>query len=452
MVVLSARKIPLAAHVCTERDLDSHKTNGAAEYGQCGVGAYCLGGCDPVNSFSLDACVPAPVCQSKTYKFDNLDGVVSNTKYLGDASKADWVSSGTPLSYDGSVLLTMAEGTVGTLLASTTYVWYGKVSAKFSTSAGAGVVTAFILLGDSKDEIDFEFVGVELESAQTNFYSQGVTNCKFLKSLILGSMLICIDNNGGNTTGLSDVHANMHEYEIDWQYDTITWSIDGKVVRTLDRDSTWNATANRYSYPQTPCRVQLSLWPGGLSTNGKGTIDWAGGLVQWDSQYMENGYYYATFDEVSVQCYDPPSNANINGSKSYIFTDDTMTNSTVEITDENTVLKSFLATGLNMTLGSSASASASGSAKTSDVETVPGLSGGGTGNNGQRGDNTTDSSSSSDSGSSSASATGSASTGFVQGDGSGSGSGAGQLGGNSEAVLRGSLFAVVIAVIGLCVL
>merc|ERR1712230_294876 len=64
-------------------------------------------------------------------------------------------------------------------------------------------------------------------------------------------------------------------------------------------------------------------------------------------------------------------------------------------------LISFLATGLNMTLGSSASASASGSAKTSDVETVPGLSGGGTGNNGQRGDNTTDSSSSSDSGSSS---------------------------------------------------
>jgi beta-glucanase (GH16 family) len=423
-----------------------------AEYGQCGVGAYCLGGCDPVNSFSLNACVPAPVCQSKTYKFDDLDGVVSNTKYLGDASTADWVSSGQPLSYDGSVLLTMAEGTVGTLLASTTYVWYGKVSAKFSTSAGAGVVTAFILLGDSKDEIDFEFVGVELESAQTNFYSQGVTNCKSLKSLMLGLMLICIDNNGDNTTGLTDVHANMHEYEIDWQYDTITWSIDGKVVRTLDRDSTWNATANRYSYPQTPCRVQLSLWPGGLSTNGQGTIDWAGGLVQWDSQYMQNGYYYATFDEVSVQCYDPPTNANVNGSKSYIFTNDALTNSTVEITDENTVLKSFLATGLNVTAGdASASASASGSAKTSNVETIPGLSGGGTGNNGQRGDNSTDSSSSSsDSGSTSASATGSASTGFVQGDGSGSG--AGQLGGNSEAVLRGSLFAVVIAVIGLCVL
>jgi beta-glucanase (GH16 family) len=76
----------------------------------------------------------------------------------------------------------MAEGTVGTLLASTHYVWYGKTTAKFTTSAGAGVVTAFILLSDVKDEIDFEFVGVQLSTAQTNFYSQGITNCKSTRS------------------------------------------------------------------------------------------------------------------------------------------------------------------------------------------------------------------------------------------------------------------------------
>jgi beta-glucanase (GH16 family) len=122
--------------------------------------------------------VPAPVCESKNYQFNNLNGIVPNTQYLGDASKADWVSSGTPLSYNNAVLLTMSEGTVGTLLASTHYLWYGKVTAKFMTSAGAGVVTAFILLSDVKDEIDFEFVGVELTTAQTNFYSQGIPNCE----------------------------------------------------------------------------------------------------------------------------------------------------------------------------------------------------------------------------------------------------------------------------------
>ncbi|EXJ87141.1 murein transglycosylase [Capronia epimyces CBS 606.96] len=430
----------LAATTCGGGTLCPSDTPCCSQYGQCGVGAYCLGGCDPANSFSLDSCVPAPVCQSKTYSFDNLDGIVANTKYLGDSSKADWVSSGTPLSYNGAVLLTMAQDTVGTLLASTHYVWYGKVSAKFSTSAGAGVITAFILLGDSKDEIDFEFVGVELESAQTNFYSLGITNY----------------NNGENATGLSDVHENMHEYEIDWQPDTITWSIDGKVVRTLDRESTWNATSNRYSYPQTPARVQLSLWPGGLASNGEGTIEWAGGLVQWDSPYMTNGYYYATFDEVSIECYDPPSGANVNGTKSYIYTDKSMTNSTVEITNDNTILKSFLATGTNMSAGyASSSASASGTAKSSDVATIPGLTGAGPGTNGQRGDNSSDSSdsaSSSVSGSATASATGSASTGFVQGDGGSGSNGAAQYGGNSESVLRGSLFAVVVALVGLCIM
>lgn len=254
----------------------------------------------------------------------------------------------------------------------------------------------------------------------------------------------------------------MHEYEIDWQPDTITWSIDGKVVRTLDREDTWNATSNRYAYPQTPARVQLSLWPGGLASNGKGTIDWAGGLVQWDSPYMENGYYYAAFDQVDIECYDPPSGAKKNGTKSYIFTDKAMTNDTVEITDKNTVLKSFLGTGTNMSAGyASASASASSTAKSSDVATIPGLTGAGPGTNGQRGDNSSDSSSGSDSGSgddssesATASATGSASTGFVQGDGgSGSGSnGAAQYGGNGESVLRGSLFAVVVALVGLCIM
>ena len=120
-----------------------------------------------------------PACKSSTWSFDNIDSIQANTKYLGDASKADWSSSGEPAEYSGSVLLTMAQGTVGTLLASTHYVWYGKIGARMKTSAGAGVVTAFILMSDTKDEIDFEWVGTDLKTAQTNFYSLGVTNCEY---------------------------------------------------------------------------------------------------------------------------------------------------------------------------------------------------------------------------------------------------------------------------------
>lgn len=155
-----------------------------SQYGQCGVGAYCLGGCDPQNSFDLQSCVAAPQCKSQDYKLDSLNGIVANTKYLGDASQANWVVSGTPVVYSDSVLLTMAPSTVGTLLSSTHYVWYGKISATMTTSQGAGVVTAFIMMSDVKDEIDFEFVGVDLEHAQSNFYYQGITDCKLAINLM----------------------------------------------------------------------------------------------------------------------------------------------------------------------------------------------------------------------------------------------------------------------------
>ena len=126
--------------------------------------------------------MPAPVCNSQDYKFTSLDGFTSNQEYLGDASKTTWVYSGEPKQFkdgdDDVVLLTMPKDSVGTLLASTAYVWYGKISATMKTSRGAGVVTAFILLSDVKDEIDFEFVGVDLNDAQSNYYFQGIDDCR----------------------------------------------------------------------------------------------------------------------------------------------------------------------------------------------------------------------------------------------------------------------------------
>lgn len=169
----------VASETPTSDSIDANDVT--SEYGQCGVGAFCLGGCDPLNSFSLDSCTPAPVCNSADYKFDSLDGIQPNTEYLGDASKAKWVSSGQPELYNDNVLLTLSEtgkSSSGTLLGSTSYVWYGKVTAQMKSSRGRGVVTAFILMSDVKDEIDFEFVGTDLKTAQSNFYFQGIPDCK----------------------------------------------------------------------------------------------------------------------------------------------------------------------------------------------------------------------------------------------------------------------------------
>jgi len=153
-----------------------------------GIGAFCLGGCDSKFSFALESCVPAPICQNKATTFESgIDSVVSIYQYLGDSSKADWVAEGKPVAWDGNLLLTMPKDSVGTVLSSTHYVWYGKVSATMKTSRGAGVVSAFILFSGVKDEIDFEWVGVNLNNVQSNYYFQGIPVCTCLiHSLCIG--------------------------------------------------------------------------------------------------------------------------------------------------------------------------------------------------------------------------------------------------------------------------
>lgn len=332
------------------------------EYGECGVGAYCLGGCDPRMSYNLSSCVPAPVCQDRTTTFTSLDSIVDISEYYGDASKKEWVAQGEPAYKDGSVLLTMPKNSVGTVLASTSYMWYGNVKAKFKTSRGRGVVTAFILLSDVKDEIDYEFVGVDLSTAQTNYYFQGIPDY----------------HNSGNIT-LSDTFHNFHEYEIRWTPDRIEWLVDGQVGRSKDRKDTWNATSQSWMFPQTPARVQLSIWPGGAATNAKGTIDWAGGSMDWNADDIKQaGYFYATFSEVSIECYNAKTAPGTNNGNSYTYNNVKGTNDTVIDGKLPTVLGSFDGTGFDMKQNQ-ASASQSGNKPKNTAATIPGGGSGGSG-------------------------------------------------------------------------
>ncbi|EAA33812.1 cell wall glucanase [Neurospora crassa OR74A] len=435
-----------------------------SQYGQCGVGAYCLGGCDPRMSFSLDSCVPAPVCQDKTYKMDkaSMSKIVDISEYLGDPSKADWVSQGEPLSYNDNTLLTMPKNSVGTVLASTTYMWYGSVKARLKTSRGRGVVTAFILMSDVKDEIDYEFVGSELTTAQTNYYFQGIPTYA----------------NSGNIS-VTDTYSNWHEYEIRWTPDQIQWLVDGQVGRTKLKSETWNATANQWDFPQTPSRVQLSIWPGGAASNAQGTIDWAGGAIQWDSEDIKNyGYYFATFGEITVQCYDAKSPPGTNKGTSYYYNSYRATNDTVVDSDKPTVLASFQGTGTDMdagkpsgTKGGSASATKAGGSKgTSAPNSIPGagaapnqVPGGGSGSvSGGSGSSSSGSDGGSSAGGDSGSGASSGSSacgmnGFSQScdDGSGSGSGGSSTKNNgvkTRDVQGASALAAVVGIVGLMVL
>ncbi|KAJ5888206.1 glycosidase crf2 [Penicillium taxi] len=418
LLALSATALGATTITCSASSQCPEDKPCCSQYGECGTGAYCLGGCDPQASYSIGACAPMPICEEKSYTWENLDSAILNTEYLGDASEKDWVYSGYPKIQNDSLVVTMPKNSVGTLFANTHYIWYGTISGKVKSSRGKGVVTAFILLSDVKDEIDYEWVGADLTAVQTNYYWQGVLDWH---------------NSANASVSGEDTFNDWHTYEIDWQPDTTKWIIDGTVMRTLNKNDTYNSTSNTYQYPQTPSRMQLSLWPAGASTSAQGTIDWAGGDINWDSEDIQDkGYYYAEFGKIDVTCYATPDGTVTKGNSSYLYTSDSGLQADVEVTGNSTVLGSLGATGLDMDYGANSSSTVTGS---DSVPTNEGGSGGRTG---------TDSSTGSDSASTT-------DTTFNQGTTT-SASSKGGAAGQNERVLRGSFFAVLVAVVVLVTL
>ncbi|KAF6764108.1 glycoside hydrolase family 16 protein [Ephemerocybe angulata] len=268
-----------------------------SEFGFCGKGHFCLGGCNPFASRSIDSCKPEPVCKDAEYVFTDNSRILSNSTFFeGNATQYDWVlENGNIFNTNktgGELAMTLTEKNGGTKLSSTRYVHYGTITAKLKTGRWKGVVTAFITMSDIKDEIDWEFPGAATTEGQSNLFWQGYIPTD--------------KTNGATHTGLSDTYSNYHDFTIDWQPDSLSWSIDGKVVRTVKKSDFVEGGLTRY--PNTPSRVQLSIWPAGIESSGKGTVEWAGGMIDWtDPDYKSAGQFSALVKSVSVKCANLPS-------------------------------------------------------------------------------------------------------------------------------------------------
>lgn len=136
-----------------------------------------------------------------------------------------------------------------------------------------------------------EWLGGDPNSVQTNYFSKGDTSTY----------------DRGATHAVSN-SFEFHTYTIDWTQESITWSIDGGVVRTLTYEQAKGGT----EYPQTPMQVKLGSWVGGRSDAPQGTVDWAGGLANFD-----NGPSHAYYRRVSVTDYA----GGVEGAKQYIYSD-----------------------------------------------------------------------------------------------------------------------------------
>lgn len=306
---------------CSDKSPCPESAPCCSEFGYCGDGRFCLGGCNPFLSFKPDSCAPNPICVSNLYKFDRPERIQPTSSYTG-GTDIDFTSEGQPLFKDGNLILTLAKGTQGTRISTTRYVYYGRIFSRIKAARSVGIVTAFITMSNIKDEIDWEFLGYDLQTGQSNYFYRGyVDYTKGVKNPV-----------GGN------IYTDFHEYGIDWSQDQLSWLIDGKIVRTVKKTDTYNKTTGNYDYPQTPSRIQLSIWDAG--DGPEGTKNWAGGATDWSATDIQSpGYFYAEVQNVTVECYGVQGAGNIKVDPSWGTVDDSVNSYVYDANGNVTITK-----------------------------------------------------------------------------------------------------------------
>ncbi|KAJ2806236.1 putative glycosidase CRH2 [Coemansia guatemalensis] len=259
--------------------------------GYCNANAmYCMPmNCEPQNSYSPDSCWDTPHCVNSKVDFGDKDAFAQISDYEGDPSSATFVSQFEPSNAKISngrlqmELVKQSDGKgFGATVTNTRAIQYGTVSAVMrSGGSSGGVVSSFIIRNDKLgDEIDFEFVGHDTSTVQSNYYwHDHLDYTKMVKS-----------------PGLSDTTQNDHTYQIQWTPDQIVWSVDGNEFRTLKRSDTWDPSDNTFKYPESEAYISFSIWDGG--SGAQGTSEWAGGAIQWGQ-----APFIANVKSVEIDCF-----------------------------------------------------------------------------------------------------------------------------------------------------
>ncbi|KAJ2875814.1 putative glycosidase CRH2 [Coemansia aciculifera] len=247
--------------------------------------------CNSKESYNSTSCWKPEGCSNQNVMFDSSSDVVAIRKYGGDPHATPFVSVFDPnnaVVSDGNLVLQMnydapnKKGFGATVDASHTFL-YGRVSARIKTASIAkGIVSAFIIRNDQTgDEIDFEWVGKSPNEVQTNFFYHDILDYSNSEFFDVGS----------NTA------ASYHDYTIDWTPDAVTWIVDGKTLRKLNRKDTYDSKTKEYKFPASEGRIGFSIWDGGNS-GSDGTQKWAGTPTPWTPSTV----YKMFVDSVQITC------------------------------------------------------------------------------------------------------------------------------------------------------
>ncbi|KAI8847557.1 concanavalin A-like lectin/glucanase domain-containing protein [Chytridium lagenaria] len=230
----------------------------------------------------------------------SVENVINADSYNGNPDTADWLAEPRGLQAGnikfgqyGGVMLSLsptsnnpavpfkkdANGNyptaLGARLSSTSYMLYGTFRARYIASPAEVW---------SQDEIDWETTGRDIDRGQSNFFYRGVVD--YTKSSF-------------HPTG-TDTSRVYHDYEIRWAEDSITWVLDGEIVRIVNKEDT--CSGSTCAFPSTPSKIEIAIWDGGAGSAG--TRDWAGGYVPWDQ--TDASGYNVTYQYIMIQCNGDP--------------------------------------------------------------------------------------------------------------------------------------------------
>ncbi|KAK9459560.1 putative rasp f 9 allergen [Lipomyces oligophaga] len=190
----------------------------------------------------------------------NLNGNVSMDFRQGASSRLKPIYMGEKITYDPvmGMRIRIDGPKQAPTLQSDFYLNYGRVEVVAQAAPGKGIISAYDLLSDVKDEIDVEWVGADNNRVQSNYFYRGDTTTW----------------GRGAFHDVNRATSSFHRYTIDWNRDRLLWLIDGQVVRTLTPGAP-------EGYPDTPSVLKVGSWISGDPDNSEGTIGWGGGLADF---------------------------------------------------------------------------------------------------------------------------------------------------------------------------
>jgi beta-glucanase (GH16 family) len=186
-------------------------------------------------------------------------------------------------------VFTIEKETDAPTIASKKYIFFGSLSVITRAAPGTGIVSSIVLQSADLDEIDWEWLGGNKASVQTNYFGKGDTST--------------YDRSASHP--VTNPQDTFYNYTIDWTPDYLRWYIDGAMIREV----TYASAKGGSTFPQSPCQVKLGSWVGGKAVNGQGTVDWAGGLTDFTK-----GPFHAYYKSIVVTDYHK-------GAASYVWPD-----------------------------------------------------------------------------------------------------------------------------------